>query len=118
MQWIKDGQIFNGKLKIDGADVFFDRNAEPDPELMRSLGWEEYTPPPPPPKRYSKRKIIIALGLDAWADKRAELEAAGVYELFSQSTYLCVDDETFAAIYSNLTAEEKRILDEECLYDE
>lgn len=117
MLWIKDGKLFDGKIEINGRVSFV--SGEPDPELMRSLGYEEYVPPPPEPapKRYSKLKIIDALG-EAWEEKKAELEAAGiVYDKFTQATYLSMDYPEFAAIYNSLTAEEKQILDTECLYD-
>ena len=113
--WIKDGVIYQcGGIYLDGMWY-----SNPTPEQFRAAGWEEYTPPPvpPPPKRYSKLKIIDALG-EAWAAKKAELEAAGVYEKFSQATYLSTDYPEFAAIYENLSDGEQRILAEECLYDE
>ena len=53
-----------------------------------------------------------------WPEKQAELEAAGIYEKFTQATYLSTDYPAFAAIYNSLTEEEKRILDTECLYDD
>ena len=115
MQWIKNGKIFDGRLEIDGRVSFI--VGEPPAELMRANGWTEYVPPVPT-KRYSKLKIIDALGSEAWEDKKAELIAAGVYEKFSQATFLSMDYPEFAAIYNGLTAEEKRILDEECQYDE
>lgn len=117
MLWVKDGKIFNGRLLLDGKACII--AGDPDPELMRRAGYTEYVPPAPEPepRKYSKRKIILALG-EGWLEKKAELEAAGVYDLFSNSTYLCVDDPTFEAVYNHLTDEEKRILNEECLYDE
>ena len=120
MLWIKDGVIFRGRLEINGRVSFV--SGEPDPDLMRSLGWEEYTPPAPEPapepapKRYSKRKIILALG-DKWPAKKLEIETAGLWDLFENSTYLCADAPEFAAIYETLSDEEKRILDEECSYE-
>ena len=117
--WIdKNGVIYRGGgIIIDGMRVF--PVGEPDPELMRKAGYKEYVPPTPipAPPKYSKRKIILALG-EGWLEKKTELEAAGVYDLFANSTYLCVDDPTFQAVYEHLTEEEKRILNEECLYDE
>ena len=114
--WIKDGKIYRNEGICVGKMWY----SNPSREQFIAAGWSEYTPPPvpPPPKRYSKLKIIDALGAEAWAEKRAELEAAGVYEKFSQATYLSTDYPAFAAIYEHLTDEEKRILDEECLYDE
>lgn len=114
--WIKDGKIYRGGgIVVDGM-----RHWNPSPEQFRKAGYREYFPPipEPPPPKYSKRKIIDALGAKGWAAKKAELEAAGFYDKFVNSQYLCVDDPDFAAVYENLTDEEKRILNEECLYDE
>ena len=112
MQWIKDGKIFDGRLTINGRVSFI--SGDPDPELMRSLGWSEYTPPPPP-KRYSKLKIIRALG-EGWPDKRDELAAAGMLDEFMAAQYLAADDPVFGAVYATLTDEEKTML-EGCQYD-
>ena len=112
--WVKNGEIYDGKLTIDGWTTWGASD-----EQLREAGyvWVDPPIPEPAPKKYSKRKVILALG-EGWADKKAELEAAGVYDLFVNSEYLCVDDPTFAAVYDHLTDEEKRILDEECLYDD
>ena len=116
MLWIKDGKLFDGKLTINGRTAFV--AGEPDPALMRSLGWEEYTPPAPEPvpKRYSKLKVIRALG-DGWEAKKLELEQAGLYDQFVAAAWLEEGDPAFAPIYASLSDEEKRILDEECQYD-
>ncbi len=47
MKWSRNGQIFAGRLAIDGRVSFI--VGEPPAELMRSLGYEEYTPPAPEP---------------------------------------------------------------------
>ena len=62
MLWIKDGKLFDGRLELDGKVMFI--AGDPDPELMRRAGYAEYVPPAPEPapKRYSKLKIIRALG--------------------------------------------------------
>ena len=115
MMWIKDGVIYQGGgIYLDGMWY-----SNPTPEQFRAAGWEEYTPPPvpPAPKRYSKLKIIRALG-DGWAAKKAQLEAAGVLDEFMAAQFMAEDDPVFGAVYSHLTDEEKRILDEECQYDE
>lgn len=109
--WMKNGIPYNGRLHANGCIKWGASDEE-----LRANGYV-WVEPPVPPKRYSKRKVILALG-EAWAEKKAELEAAELYDLFVNSEYLCVDDPTFAAVYEHLTDEEKRILDEECLYDE
>lgn len=113
---IKDGKIYaGGGIVLDGM-----RHFTPSPEQFRAAGYTEYVPPTPEPapKRYSKRKIIDALGAEGWAVKKAELEAAGFYDKFVNSTYLCVDDPDFAEVYESLSDEEKELLNTECLYDE
>ena len=112
MQWKKDGQIFAGRLVINGRVSFV--SGEPDPALMRSLGWEEYTPPAPQ-KRYSKLKVIRKLG-ETWPAKKLQLEQAGLWDEFDQSSWLAEDDPAFAAVYATLTDAEKAAL-EECQYD-
>lgn len=123
--WIdKDGNPSPGWIIVnvaqEGEPELWVRIFAPTDEQYIANGWTWQEPPAPEPTkpRYSKRKIILALGAEAWEEKKAELEAAGVYEIFTQSTYLCADDPTFAAVYEHLTAEEKRILNEECLYDD
>jgi hypothetical protein len=108
--WIKDGVIYNGGGIVIGGKRYW----RPTDEQFEAAGWQRYTPP----KRYSKRKIIDALGAEGWAIKKAELEAAGFYDKFVNSTYLCVDDPDFAAVYETLGDEERELLDTECLYDE
>ena len=112
MQWIKDGQIFDGRITQNGEASFI--AGELPAEQMRSLGYEEYTPPAPP-KRYSKLKIIRALG-EGWPDKRDELAAAGMLDEFMAAQYLAADDPVFGAVYATLTDEEKTML-EGCQYD-
>ena len=116
MLWIKNGKLFDGMLEYNGKVIFI--AGEPFPDLMRAAGYEEYVPPAPipPPKRYSKLKVIRALG-SGWEAKKLELEQAGLYDQFVAAAWLEEDDPAFAPIYASLTDEEKRILDEECLYD-
>ena len=110
--WIKDGQIYTGGgIILDGK-----RYWQPTDEQFIAAGWERYTPPPTP-KRYSKLKVIRALG-EGWTDKREELEAAGILDEFTNAAFLAENDPVFAPIYANLTDEEREILDTECLYDE
>ena len=112
--WIKDGIIYHGGgIVLDGM-----RHFNPSPEQFRAAGWEEYTPPPAPPapKRYSKLKIIRALG-DGWAAEKAELEAAGLLDRFNAAQFMAEDDPAFAAFCETLTAEEREAL-EGCIYDD
>lgn len=113
--WMKDGVVYTGKLVLpDGTRKW----GASDEELLAN-GWEwvEPAPPEPGPKRYSKLKIIRALG-EAWPQKKAELEAAGVLDQFMAAQFMAEDDPGFAPVYASLTDEEKRILDEECRYEE
>lgn len=113
--WIKDGLIFRGRLEIDGRTSFI--AGEPPAEVMRANGWAEYTPPAPEPepKRYSKLKIVRALG-EAWEAKKLQLEQAGLFDQFMAAAWLAEDDPAFAAVYATLTDAEKEAL-EGCLYE-
>ena len=114
--WEKDGKLFDGRLELDGKVMFI--AGDPDPELMRAAGYKEYVPPTPipPPKRYSKLKVIRALG-SGWEVKKLELEQTGLYDQFVAAQFLAEDDPAFAAVYATLTDEEKAAL-AECEYDE
>lgn len=113
--WIdKNGVIYHGGgIVLDGM-----RHFNPSPEQFRAVGYTEYIPPTPEPapKRYSKLKIIRALG-DGWAAKKAQLEAAGLYDLFMAAQFMAEDDPAFAAFCATLSDEERAKL-EECIYDE
>jgi len=106
--WIKDGQIYtSGGIVIDGKRYWF-----PTAEQFEAAGyhWEE------PPKRYSKLKVIRALG-SAWEAKKLQLEQAGLWDQFVAAAFLAEDDPAFAAVLATLTPEEREAL-EGCEYDE
>ena len=110
--WIKDGQIYTGGgVVIDNKRHWF-----PTDEQFIAAGfhWEE---PKPAPKRYSKLKVIRALG-DGWSAKKLLIEAAGLWDQFVAAAWLAEDDLAFAAVLATLTDEEKEMLNTECLYDE
>ena len=115
--WVRNGEVYNGVLDENGWTTW----GASDEQLQQAgYEWVEsppLEPPEPKPKRYSKLKVIRALG-EGWKDKRDELEAAGMLDEFMAAQYLATDDPVFGAIYSHLTNEEKRILDEECAYHE
>ena len=109
--WIKDGKEYTGGgVILDGV-----RHLAPTREQFTSAGYV-WVEPPPASKRYSKLKIIRALG-SAWEAKKIQLEAAGLYDQFVAAQFLAEDDPAFAAVYASLSAGEKAAL-EECLYDE
>lgn len=111
MLWEKDGQIYTGGgIVLDGK-----RYWQPTDEQFIAAGWQRYTPPPAP-KRYSKLKIIRALG-DGWEAKKLQLEQAGLYDQFVAAAWLAEDDPAFAAVLATLTPEERELLDAECLYE-
>ena len=114
MRWINsEGKFFNPPLIIDGA-----AHHSPPPELLRRAGYMPYVPPDPPKRtvfKFDRYKVILALG-DGWAAKKAELEAAGLYDAFMASPYLSTADALFGPIYTGLSPEEKRILHRECRY--
>ena len=110
--WKKDGIIYTGGgIIIDGK-----RYWQPTAEQFIAAGWH-WEEPTPPPKRYSKLKVIRALG-DGWEVKKLQLEQAGLWDEFVAAAWLAEDDPAFAPIYANLSDEEREILDTECLYDE
>lgn len=105
--WVKDGKEYTGGgIILDGK-----RYWQPTPEQFEAAGyhWEE------PPKRYSKLKVIRALG-SAWEAKKLQLEQAGLYDQFVAAAWLDESDPAFAAVLATLTPEEREAL-EECLYD-
>ena len=113
----------NGKV-YDGKGVICDGLwwGRPTDEQFRKAGltWEDpppVIPPPPAPKRYSKLKVIRALG-EGWAAKKAMIEQAGLWDQFVAAAFLAEDDPAFAAVLATLTPEERELLDAECLYDE
>ena len=109
--WIKDGVIYTGGgVVLDGKRYWF-----PTDEQFIAAGWERYTPQPAP-KRYSKLKVIRALG-SGWEAKKLQLEQAGLYDQFVAAAWLAEDDPAFAAVLATLTDAEKAAL-EECIYDE
>ena len=108
--WKKDGVIYRGGgIVIDGK-----RYWNPTDEQFEAAGWTRYTPPEPP-KRYSKLKVIRALGA-RWEAYKLQLEQAGLYDQFVAAAWLAEDDPAFAGVLANLTAEEREAL-AGCLYE-
>ena len=106
--WIKDGQIYTGGgIVLNGI-----RYWQPTDEQFIADGWEPYEPP----KKYSKLKVIRALG-SGWEAKKLQLEQAGLYDQFVAAAWLAEDDPAFAPVYASLTDAEREILDTECLYE-
>lgn len=111
--WIKDGVIYTGGgIVLDGKRYWF-----PTPEQFEAAGWEEFTPEPPtpPPKRYSKLKIIRALG-SGWEAKKLMIEQAGLWDQFVAAAWLDENDPAFAAVLATLSDEEREAL-AGCEYD-
>ena len=115
--WTSGSKVFQNPLRIDGAVVF-----NPNAEQLTAAGYVQTFPVPVSSggilevRRYSKLKIIRALG-DGWAVKKAELEAAGMYDEFVNAAFLQSDDPVFASIHADLSAEE-RVLLEACRYED
>lgn len=105
--WRKDGKIYNGKGICVGKMWY----SNPSREQFVAAGWEEFTPEPAPPapKRYSKLKVIRALG-ERWPEYRAGLEAAGLWDQFVAAAWLDESDPAFAAVLATLTPEEREAL--------
>lgn len=105
--WAKDGKTYTG----GGIVVAGMWHSTPTAEMFRAAGWT-WTEPPAPvplPKRYSKLKVIRALG-EGWAAKKAELEAAGVLDEFMAAAFLDESDPAFAAVLATLTEAEREAL--------
>lgn len=69
MLWIKDGKLFDGRLEIDGKVMFI--AGEPDPELMRRAGYEEYVPPEPEPEPENPDFLAVKAAFWAYVDEAA-----------------------------------------------
>ena len=112
--WTKDGKTYTG----GGIVVGNMWHSTPTRELFIAAGWtwQEPPAPTPAPKRYSKLKIIRALG-EGWGAKKLQLEQAGLYDQFIAAAWLAEDDPAFAAFCETLTAEELAAL-ENCRYDD
>ncbi len=105
--WIKDGVVYtDGGIVLEGK-----RYWKPTAEQFIAAGWQEYVPPPvtPPPKRYSKLKIIRALG-DKWEAYKLAIEQAGLWDEFVAAAWLSEDDPAFAAMWETLSDTEKEAL--------
>ena len=114
-----DGKVFREPLAMPNGAVCYN----PTPAMLAKAG---YFPKPPESApvssggqikvyKFDRYKVILALG-DGWAQKRAELEAAGMLDLFMAAPYLSTDDPLFKEIYDDLSVEEKRLLHKECRY--
>ena len=114
-----DGKAFREPLAMPNGAVCYN----PTPAMLAKAG---YFPKPPESApvssgggvriyKFDRYKVILALG-DGWAQKRAELEAAGMLDLFMAAPYLSTDDPLFKEIYDDLSVEEKRLLHKECRY--
>ena len=69
----------------------------------------------PQTRKYSKLKIIRALGPD-WERYRFQLEQAGVLDQFFAAEYLAEDDPVFTAFMATVPDEVKNKLNE-CLWE-
>ena len=112
--WRKDGKIYRNEGVVIGKMWY----SNPSREQFIAAGWTEFTPEPPPPapKRYSKLKVIRALG-ERWPEYRAGLEANGLLDEFMAAQFLAEDDPAFAAVLATLSDAEREAL-AGCEYDE
>ena len=106
--WQKGDKVYDGKGIVVGDHW----HSNPTSEMFRADGWEWVEPP----KRYSKLKVIRALG-ERWPAKKLQLEQAGLWDQFVAAAWLDESDPAFAAVLATLTDAEKEML-KECLYDE
>ena len=115
----KDGKVFREPLALQNGAVCYN----PTPAMLAEAGY--FPAPRTAPAtsggqlkrvyKFDRYKVIRALG-DGWPAKKAELEAAGLLDLFMAAPYLSTADEFFKAIYDDLPPEEKRLLHKECRY--
>lgn len=110
----KNGVVFRNPLKL-GNRIIFNPTIEQLEEAGYTLRPIPHTEPSVKVYKFSKLKIIRALG-DGWAAKKAMMEEAGVYDQFSEATYLKSDDPVFRKFLSTLSVDEKKILFRECKY--
>ena len=114
------GKVFKEPLAMPSGAVCYN----PTPSMLAEAG---YFPKPPEPAqvssggqikvfKFDRYKVILALG-DGWAVKRAELEAAGMLDLFMAAPYLSTDNPIFRPIYDDLSVDEKRLLHRECRWE-
>ena len=112
--WKKGDTIHTGGPVVSGGMRYFN----PGAETLTAAGyvWEEPPEPAPLPERYSKLKVIRALG-DDWSAYKAQLETAGLLDQFMAAEYLAADDPAFAAFLENVPEEVKDKL-AECLWED
>lgn len=111
---VNDGNHFNVNRDLDwlAAHGFTEWT---DEEIVE---WHEAHPAPvpeTPPKKYSRLKIIRALG-PKWNDYRAQLEAAGLLDEFFAAEYMAEDDPAFFAFLKSVPEELLSKLDG-CLWE-
>lgn len=116
MIWVDDnGNFFHNPLRYNGRMIF-----NPPAKLLIEAGYHEYIPPTPEPTpviyKFSKYKIKQLLGDEGWELKKAELEAAGLYDDFVLAECLATDDPLFGPIWEDLSEEEKQLLIENCQF--
>lgn len=109
-----DGKPFIPPLRVGDRVVY-----NPTYEMLVEAG---YTPCGEPPHavpekvyKFDKYKVVVALG-EQWEQKKAELVAAGLYDMFMASPYLSTGDPFFKKVYDALSPQEKSILHRECRY--
>lgn len=111
----KQGKLFVGPLRVGDRMIY-----NPTEEMLLQAGYTRRTTTEteqhPPVYRFSKYKIKQLLGAEGWELKKAELEAAGLWDDFSLCSYLSTDDALFGPIWENLGEEEKALLIAECRY--
>lgn len=111
-----DGEVFRNPLTLNnGAKVY-----NPAPELLAEYGYFPVVGTPVSGGEVSQRVykfdrylVITTLG-DKWPEKRTELEAAGLLDLFMAAPYLSTADAFFAPVYKKLSQDEKRLLHKNC----
>jgi len=111
----KDGIPFVPPLHVGDHVVY-----NPTHEMLVAAGYSPSEEPQtaggqPKVYRFDKYKIVVALG-DQWEQRKEQLIAAGLYDMFIAAPYLSTADPFFQNVYDGLTPEEKSILHRHCRY--
>lgn len=85
MQWKRGNEIFNGRLVQNGRVSF--TAGEPPAEVMRSLGWEEYTPPAPEPEPEDPDFAKVKAAFLGYVDEAAAALSKGTGHTYTRADF-------------------------------
>lgn len=118
------GKIVNGKLITPPINFGNRFNVFKDSEWLSSNGFHKLTIEDfkqlkhiSPVRKYSKFKIVEILG-EAWPIWKQKIEEAGMMEYWESCNYLASDHKAFRKFYRQLSAEERKLLNTKCRWEE